>query len=88
MPSVQARTCPYCGTEYLDYNDHILQGHPINCEEVKKHFSDFSDGKLDEETDEKMICHIADCQSCKDALSQFVTAGIQAAIQRKLEGSC
>ena len=70
--------CPYCGDEYDNYSDHIVKKHPITCGEVRGKLSDYSRGKLDEETDERVICHISGCKSCDDALQKFTEQQIQA----------
>ncbi len=74
--------CQFCHEEYSgSYGDHIQEKHPISCEEVKSKFNDYANGRLDDETDERVICHLAGCKSCMDALNKFNEKQIQAALQ-------
>lgn len=63
--------CPFCHEEYSIYGDHIRDKHPISCEEVRAKFNEYTSGKLDDETDERVICHLAACKPCMDALNEF-----------------
>lgn len=63
--------CPYCGDEIEIYGEHIREKHSISCEEVRDNFTAYSRGKLDEETDERIICHLSNCGDCMAVLQKF-----------------
>jgi len=71
--------CEFCQEEYTgSHGDHIREKHSISCEEVKRSFDNYTKGRLDEKTDERVICHLAKCKSCMDALTEFNTRQIRA----------
>lgn len=65
------KVCSFCNQKYQDYGTHITEEHPITCTEVRDRFPDYTDGKLDDETDERVICHLAKCKVCMNALAQW-----------------
>ena len=71
--------CPYCGEQYVEYGNHIRTRHTIGCSEVRKKFNNYSEGLLKEEDDERVICHLADCESCSEALQKFIDRKLQMA---------
>ena len=71
--------CEFCHEEYTgSHGDHIREKHPISCEEVRNRFEEYSKGELDAETDERVICHLANCKPCMNALNDFNKRKIQA----------
>lgn len=80
------KQCPFCQEQYSGYSDHILDKHPIGCENVVCRFEDYSRGRLDTETDEKVIIHISSCQGCSDELSKFINRQIQEYLEKREAG--
>jgi len=58
--------CPICEQEYEDYISHVLEKHPVSCEDV------ISGGSVSKkvEDDEAVALHVASCRSCKEALKR------------------
>lgn len=74
--------CPFCTMEYEQYGLHIFEKHPISCEEVSISLGAYCDGALNEETDERVICHLSKCSSCYDELTLHIGTRIK---ERKKE---
>lgn len=60
---------------------------PISCENVVCRFEDYSRGRLDTETDEKVIIHISSRQGCSDELSKFINLKIQEHLAKQGAGN-
>ena len=49
---------------------------PISCDEARNLFSKYLGKSLHRADEEKVICHLADCQSCSSAFSEFCSRQI------------
>jgi len=63
--------CPICATETTAYGNHIRTAHPIPCTEVRGLFEKYLTATLDVPTEERVICHLAECKSCQKAFTTF-----------------
>ena len=73
--------CVICKEECENYGEHVRKKHPIGCQEVIKSIT--SQAKLDKETEERTIYHLADCRPCRDALKAGGNALVEKHESRK-----
>lgn len=63
--------CPICATKTTAYGDHVRTAHPLSCDEVRSLFEKYLLRVLDVPTEERVICHLAECKPCQKAFASF-----------------
>ena len=63
--------CPLCHKDYGDYHEHIMEEHPISCEDVRSKADDFVQGRLSKEDNDRVEFHLSRCRSCHRVVSRI-----------------
>lgn len=68
---IDQKICEFCKETYECHGTHIREKHAITCEDVIHNTFKYIGGKLDTETDERVICHLSECTQCESEIQRL-----------------